>query len=215
MQDLVGFTLSGGAFVETFRLHDDYRYMRSAPAILPDMHSIIGVENFDQDTLLGTGTGGVGFSGPNLNKLGPVAGMKAIFATPTRLADGRTALIDGAATGRANGRNVDKKIALHSASFAGASASRTHLFVSTEDAIQTFDPASMKELSRMLWSGGGASQPAIGPTRLYLCRGRQHAVRVPALAQAAAAQPSDCRSRRRPRSARAAPIPSPTSRRSP
>ena len=184
MQDLVGFVLSGGAFVETFRLHDDYRYMRSAPAILPDMHSIIGVENFDQDTLLGTGAGGVEFSGPNLNKLAPVAGMKAIFVTPTRLADGRTALIDGTQLIVLNGRNVDKKIALHSASYASASASRTHLFVSTDDAIQTFDPATMKELSRMLWSEGGRSQPAIGPTGyVYALAGSTLYVFPPSLKQ--------------------------------
>lgn len=163
MQDLVGFTLSGGAFLESFRLHDNDRYMRSAPAILPDLHSIIGVENIDQDTLLGTGAGGLAFSGPNFNKLAPVAGMKAVFATPTRMANGRIALIDGTQLVVLNGPNVEKKIVLHSASYASASASRTHLFVSTADAIQTFDPASMQELSRMLWSGGGASQPAIGP----------------------------------------------------
>jgi hypothetical protein len=185
IQDLVGFVLSGGAFVETFRLHEDYRYMRSAPAILPDKHSIIGVEDFDQDTLLGTGTGGVGFSGPNLNKLGPVGGLPLIFATPTRLADGRTVLIGaGGQMIVLNGMAVDKKIALHSASFASASASRTHLFVSTEDAIQTFDPASMKELSRMLWSEGGRSQPAIGPTGyVYAVAGSTLYVFPPSLRQ--------------------------------
>lgn len=184
MQDLVGFTLSGGSFLESFRLHDDNRYMRSAPAILPDRHSIIGVENFDQDTLLGTGAGGVEFSGPNFNKLAPVAGMKAVFATPTRLADGRTALIDGTHLVVLNGRNVDKKIALHSASYASASASRTHLFVSTADAIQTFDPASMQELARMLWSGGGASQPAIGPQgHVYAVAGNALYVFPPSLKQ--------------------------------
>jgi hypothetical protein len=185
MQDLVGFVLSGGAFVETFRLHDDDRYMRSAPAILPDMHSIIGVENFDQDTLLGTGTGGVGFSGPNLNKLGPVGGLPLIFATPTRLADGRSVLIGaGGQMIVLTGMTVDKKIALHSKSFASASASRTHLFVSTEDAIQTFDPATMKELSRMMWSEGGRSQPAIGPTGyVYAVAGSTLYVFPPSLKQ--------------------------------
>ena len=184
-QDLIGFTLSGGAFLEAFRLHDEHRYMRSAPAILPDKHAIIGVEDFDQDTMLGTGTGGVGFSGPNLNKLGPVGGLPPIFATPTRLADGRTVVIGaGGQMVVLNGAAVDKKITLHSASFASASASRTHLFVSTNDAIQTFDPVSLTELSRMLWSEGGQSQPAISPLGyVYAVAGNALYVFPPSLKQ--------------------------------
>ena len=162
-QDLVGFTLSGGAFLEAFRVHDGNRFMRSAPAILPDRHAIIGTEDLDSDTYTGTGGGGVVFSGPNMNKLAPVTGLQAIWATPTRLADGRTALIQRTQMVVLDGRNVVKKLPLAGYSNASAAASRTHLFVSATDAIQTFDPASLTELSRMPWSDGGQSQPVISP----------------------------------------------------
>jgi hypothetical protein len=164
--DLVGFTLSAGSFLETFRVHEDDRFMRSAPAILPDRHAIIGTEDVERDPTFGprgTDGGGVVFSGPNMNKLAPVTGLKAIWATPTRLADGRTALIRGPQMVVLDGRNVVTKIPLAGYSNASATASRTHLFVSTTDAIQTFDPASLTELSRMPWSEGGRSQPVISP----------------------------------------------------
>jgi hypothetical protein len=62
-----------------------------------------------------------------------------------------------------DGRNVVKKVALAGNASASATASRTHLFVSTTDALQTFDPATLTELSSMPWSEGGRSQPVISP----------------------------------------------------
>ena len=66
--------------------------MRSAPTILPDAHTIIGVEAVNRDdegTEAPTGGGGAIFAGPNMNKLSPVKGIGAVYATPTRMADGR------------------------------------------------------------------------------------------------------------------------------
>ncbi|MBX7201171.1 MAG: hypothetical protein K1X51_17525 [Rhodospirillaceae bacterium] len=163
---VVGFTLSAGALIESFRIDDDNRFMRSAPAILPDKHGIIGTEDAEQTSTSGphgTNTGGVVFTGPNLNKLAPVAGLGAINATPTHLSDGRTALISTRQLAVIDGRIVVKRLPLLGYSFASAAASRTHIFVSTTDAIQTFDTATLTEVSRMLWSGGGTSQPAISP----------------------------------------------------
>jgi hypothetical protein len=163
---LVGFTLSGGSFLEAFRVQDDNRFMRSAPAILADHHAIIGTEDVVRDATSGPRgayTGGVLFSGPNMNKLAPVTGLKAIYATPTRLADGRAVLIERAQLVVLDGRNVVKKVPLAGNSSASATASRTHLFVSTTDALQTFDPATLTELSSMPWSEGGRSQPVISP----------------------------------------------------
>jgi hypothetical protein len=164
--NLVGFTLSGGSFLETFRFHDEDLFMRSAPAILPDQHAIIGTEGVVRSgnkAPRGTDSGGVVFSGPNMNKLAPVTGLQAIGATPTRLADGRVALVGRNELAVLDGRNVVKKIPLFPYSNTSAAASRTHLFVSTKDAIHTFDAASLEELSRMPWYEGGRSQPAISP----------------------------------------------------
>jgi len=194
---VIGFTLSAGALIESFRVDDDNRFMRSAPAILADKHGIIGTEDITQTSTSGpqgTYTGGVVFTGPNLNKLAPVTGLKAIWATPTRLADGRTALIRGNQLVVLDGRNVVKKLTLIADSFTSASASRTHLFVSTTDGIQTFDPATLTEVSRMLWVEGGRSQPAISPLGfVYAVAGDQLFVFPPAkklpLGGATVAQP--------------------------
>jgi hypothetical protein len=164
--DLVGFTLSGGSFLEAFRVHDEDIFMGSAPAILPDRHAIIGIQGLERrgvDGPHGIDSGGVVFAGPNMNKLAPVTGLQPIYATPTRLPDGRTALIGRNEMAVLDGRNVAKRIPLFPYTSASAAASRTHLFVSTKDAIHTFDPASLQELSRMPWSDGGRSQPVISP----------------------------------------------------
>jgi hypothetical protein len=164
---LAGFTLSGGSFLEAFRTQDDNRFLRAAPAILPDKHAIIGTEDVTRDATTGprgNGKGGAIFSGPNLNKLAPVTGLGAISATPTRLADGRVALIGQRQLVVLDGRNVVKKLPFDGFSFASAAASRTHLFVSTSDALYTFDPVSLTELAKMPWSAGGLSQPVISPT---------------------------------------------------
>ncbi|WP_162917165.1 hypothetical protein [Dongia deserti] len=143
--------------------------MRSAPAILPDRHTIIGTQDVKRDSTYGpqgTGRGGVVFSGPNMNKLAPVTGLQAISHTPTRLADGRTVLLQSMTKPEMvvlDGRNVVKNLSLFDRSYTSVSASRTHIFVWTASAFQTFDPATLSEVSRVLWTGGGVSQPAIGP----------------------------------------------------
>ncbi len=129
---LVGFTLSGGAFLETFRLQDDNRFMRSAPAILADHHAIIGTEDVKRDATFGPRgayAGGVLFSGPNMNKLAPVTGLKAIYATPTRLADGRAVLIE--LNWSCSTVAMSSKVALAEQRFASPPRPRraTHLFV--------------------------------------------------------------------------------------
>jgi hypothetical protein len=167
-QDLVGFVLSGGAFQEVFRTHDANRFMRSAPAILPDKHAIIGTEDLKRGDIgdpKGAGSGGAVFSGPNLNGLAPVTGLQAVFATPTRLADGRTVLVGrGGQMAVLSGRNVDQTLSLADSSWTSPAASHTHLFVSTRSAFQTFDASMLAEVAHVGWSGGGESPPAIGPT---------------------------------------------------
>jgi hypothetical protein len=82
------------------------------------------------------------------------------------------------------GTTLVKKVQLHGQTLIGASASRSHLFVSTDKALQTFDPVSLNEVSRMLWSGGGLSQPAISPTgHVYAVAGDSLYVFPPSLKQ--------------------------------
>jgi hypothetical protein len=53
-------------------------------------------------------------------------------------------------------------------SFTSAAASRTHVFVSTTDALITFDANAQNQVQRFDWVGGGTSPPAIGPDgRVY------------------------------------------------
>jgi hypothetical protein len=46
---------------------------------------------------------------------------------------------------------------------ARAAASRSHVFVSTTDALYTLDANAATSVSRFFWSGGGIWAPAIGP----------------------------------------------------
>jgi hypothetical protein len=168
-KDFVGFTfsLADYKFYEVFRVHDDNRFMRSVPSFIPDQHSIIGVEDTERDNdgaQSGNGKGGVVFSGPNQAKAAPVTGLPAIYASATRMWDGRTALVG--AKGELivlNGMQVTARVKLADGSIVPAAASSTHLFVSTATAFQTIDPASLTEVARVNWGGGGISPPVIGP----------------------------------------------------
>ena len=168
-KDFVGFTfsLADHKFYEVFRVHDENRFMRSAPSFIPDQHSIIGVEDTDRDNdgaQTGNEKGGVVFSGPNQAKAAPLTGLPAIYASATRMWDGRTALVG--ANGELillNGRQVTARVKLAGDSIVPAAASRTHVFVSTQFAFQTFDPASLTEVANVTWNSGGKSPPVIGP----------------------------------------------------
>ena len=47
-KDLVGFTFSSQQLVETFRVHINNGFMRTPPMILPNGHSLIGVQGSTQ-----------------------------------------------------------------------------------------------------------------------------------------------------------------------
>ena len=166
-KDLVGYTFSNQQLIETFRVHDDNGFLRTPPMILPDGHSLIGVEALRRDNMgaeLPAGKGRIAFAGPNGNKIAPVALNSTTQAAPTRMADGRVAVVDG----------YGKVIILKDGkpfngmdgagrSIASAAASRTHLFVSGEDGFVTYDTNSLAEVARFSWVGGGLNPPAIGP----------------------------------------------------
>jgi len=167
IQDLVGYTFSGGAFVETFRLHTKDYLLRSAPMTVPSGHTLIGVEKLARDVdgvESPSGRGGVIFAGPDMNKVSPVTGLQMIYATPTRMADGRVILIG--ARGEMTvlqGNQIASQTTLPGGSVVPAAASRTHVFVSSADAFTTFDANTLQQVAKVDWVGGGVSPPAIGP----------------------------------------------------
>jgi hypothetical protein len=166
-KDLVGYTFSSQRLTEAFRVHDDNGFMRTPPMILPDGHSLIGVQGLKRDNIgaeIPVGSGRIAFAGPNGNKIAPVALVTTTQAAPTRMADGRVAVVDGAGNvvilkdGKPfNGMNGAGR------SIASAAASQTHLFVSGESGFVTFDANSLAEVQRFDWVGGGLNPPAIGP----------------------------------------------------
>ena len=166
-KDLVGFTFSSQQLVETFRVHINDGFMRTPPMILPDGHSLIGVQGSTEGDLgaeVPASGGRIVFAGPNGTKIAPVALVSATQAAPTRMADGRVAVVDGA------GRVVILKDGkpfngMDGAgwSIASAAASQTHLFVSGADGFVTYDTNSLAQVARFDWVGGGLNPPVIGP----------------------------------------------------
>jgi hypothetical protein len=185
--ELVGFTFSGGAFVEAFRVHDPKHFMRSAPTILPDKHTVIGLQNATVDTVGNESTANIGgalFAGPNQNKVAPISNFLPVYAAPTRLTDGRFVLIESRGNVAVmNGRTVAAQAPLDGGLVGTSAASRTHLFVSTETAFLTLDPGTLAEVGRMNWDAGkGASRPVIGPQgHVYVTTGNTLYVFPPAV----------------------------------
>jgi len=151
--DLVGLTFSGHVFREEFRVANDadHRTMLSPPMTLPDGHTLISTEQ------------GLRFAGPNKSPAGTIHKMLT-QATPTRLPDGRVILSMRDGLTIIDGVTVAGTIPLEGESMVPAVASRTHLFVSTENAFLTFDVHSLNKVAEINWAGGGTVAPAIGPT---------------------------------------------------
>ena len=166
-KDLVGYTFSNQRLTETFRVHDNNGFMRTPPMILPDGHTLIGVQGLERNNIGAekpVSAGRIIFAGPNGNKIAPVALVTTTQAAPTRMANGRVAVVDGSGNvvilkdGKPfNGMNGAGR------SIASAAASRTHLFVSGENGFVTYDASSLAEVARFDWVGGGLNSPAIGP----------------------------------------------------
>ena len=166
-KDLVGYTFSGQRLTEVFRVHENDGYMRTPPVILPDGHSVIGIQGSKRNNIGAEEpvTGGrIVFAGPNGNKIAPVSLVNAVQAAPTRMADGRVALVDGFGNvvilkdGKPfNGMPGAGR------SIASAAASRTHVFVSGENGFITYNANTLAEVQRFDWVGGGLNPPAIGP----------------------------------------------------
>ncbi len=182
-------------------LHDDNRFMRSAPAILarPACDHRHGGRRAGPGILGPTAaSGGAAFSGPNMNKLAPVTGLQGDLRhadAPGRRAD---SIDREGADGRARRPQRRQEDTLDRRSRpASAAASRTHLFVSTSDAIQTFDPVSLTgsvahavERRRPVAAGRSVRWVTSMPSPATPCTCSRRA-------EAAAAQPRDAADRRR------------------
>ena len=166
-KDLVGFTFSGQRFTEIFRVHENDFFMRTPPMILPDGHTLIGQQSLARDNIgaeMLANDGRIIFTKPNGNPIAPVKLVNAVWAAPTRMADGRVALVDrfGNVLILKDGRLFDSMTGA-GISVASAAASRTHIFVSGYDGFVTYDTNSLAEVARIDWVGGGLNPPAIGP----------------------------------------------------
>lgn len=154
-QDLVGFSFSGSAIEERFRVHDEKRYLSSPPLAWPDGHAMINTGG--HETSPQVMYAGLGFS--TIRAVAPYS-----QATPSALGNSRHALVHrfGGLTVM-SGVTILKQVALPGHSIAAAAVSQNQIFVSTASALHTFDKASLKELGTFSWSNGGLSQPVIGP----------------------------------------------------
>jgi hypothetical protein len=165
-KDLVGYTFSGQRITETFRVHENNFFMRTPPMIL-NGHTLMGQEAIsrgDNGAEKASGRGRIIFAGPNMTPVAPAALTTTVHSAPTRMADGRVALVDAYGnvvilkdnqpTGNMTGAGR---------SIASAAASLSHIFVSGENGFVTFDANTLAEVSRFDWVGGGLNPPVIGP----------------------------------------------------
>jgi hypothetical protein len=152
-QSFVGFQFSSGTFYEVFRERDDraFRTMISTPMVLPNGQTVIGT------------TSGMRYLGPNKDPTWPTFTDVHSYGAATWMPDGRVAVVTGANDlAILWGTAVQQRIPLGSAAIASAAASRNQLFVSTADALFTFDTHTLQQVGRFDWVGGGISPPAIG-----------------------------------------------------
>jgi hypothetical protein len=152
-QNLVGMTFSGNGFNEFFRVRVKDGVLTTPPTILPNGHTIIGTSK------------GLQFAGPGGNPPpGLDLGYKYISrAAPTRLADGRVAIVLQEAGLLVVQGTQTQHVQVLVESIASAAASRTHLFVSTASGFYTYDANTLKQVAKINWVGGGLNPPAIGP----------------------------------------------------
>jgi hypothetical protein len=159
-RQMIGFTFCAGdscapalpGFTEVFRTPHEPRELWSVPMIMPDMHTVVGTDD------------GVVFSGPSTVPMPPVAGLGTIYATPTLAADGSVVVVNEAGNVSVlRDGAVLFQVPLSGNTIARAAASRSHVFVSTTEALYTLDANAAASVRRFPWSGGGIWSPVIGP----------------------------------------------------
>ncbi|HSA84634.1 MAG TPA: PQQ-binding-like beta-propeller repeat protein [Nitrospira sp.] len=155
---IVDFTVTGSQprLTQVFRDGDPQRQLFSPPMVLPDGHTL--------DTTAGEQ---IIFSGPNANKLAPLASPGIVYGPATLTVNGFAVVVGTNGLSLLKDGQIVSQASLPP-TYTSAAASRTHVFVSTTDAFVTFDADAQLELQRFDWVGGGKSPPAIGPDgRVY------------------------------------------------
>ncbi len=161
-KDLIGYSFTNQRFNEVFRRHQEDFFMRTPPMILPSGRAAIGLQQVGDPHRADAGR--LVLVTPNGSRTGQVDGVQALHAAPTRLSDGRIVVVG--ARGRISvikGTQIAATLNAPGRSIASAAASRNHLFVSAEGGFVTYDAATLAEVARVDWLGGGLNPPAIGP----------------------------------------------------
>jgi hypothetical protein len=164
VKDHVVYTFNGQAFVEALRTAEKDYFLRTPPMSLPNGRTLIALQSIERNRL--------GAETPSLDSRIKSIGVPSfqtgsldiVYAAPTLLPNGAVLVVGtrGQITALRDAQVV-KQFQAPGGSIVSAAASRTHVFVSTQDAFLTYDPTSMAELARIDWVGGGVNQPAIGP----------------------------------------------------
>lgn len=166
MKDVVVYAFDGSNFNEGARDHVNGALLRSAPVALPDRHSVVGTEQLKKTdgAEIPNRKGGAVFAGPSDRRIPSLTDGQAVYATPTRLADGRILLVGlyGTLT-LTDGGPATETLTLPGISIASAAASRDHAYVSMSDEFVSYELPAFNEVSRIAWTDGGMSQPVIGP----------------------------------------------------
>jgi hypothetical protein len=164
VKDYVAYTFNGQAFVEMFRNAEKDHFMRTPPITLPDGYTLIALQSIERNRdgiETPSGDSHIKFIGvPSFR----TASLDIVYAAPTRLPNGTVVVVGtGGQITVLLGAEVISQFQAPGGSVVSAAASRTHVFVSTQDAFLTYQASTMSELARIDWVGGGVHQPAIGP----------------------------------------------------
>ncbi len=137
-------------FEEIYRFRDPGQPDRhsSAPMALPNVIAVVGTADgyvkFERDSIV-------------------LSGYYPISATPTRMADGRIAIVSGNWISVLSGGAVAHETQLSGRSIASVAASCNHVFAASENELVTFDAKTMTRVATLPWTDGGAYPPIIGP----------------------------------------------------
>ena len=153
-QDKVAYSFSPqSGFSEVSRTQHLRRKLTTPPVVQPN-----------GNTVLGTADGLLTFAGPDFALLPSMTGLGILTAAPTRLGDGRLALVERSGAFRIlSGNTIQWQADLAGESVASAAASCTHLFVASEHELATFDVRNMAKVGTWRWARGGLAAPVIGP----------------------------------------------------
>ena len=153
-QDKVAYSFSPQAgFSEVFRSKHLRRWLTTPPVV-----------QGNGNTIVGTLDGFLTYTGPDFVQLPVMAGMGTLTAAPTRLPDGRIAVLSREGIlSILSGNSVVWRSQLPGQSVVSPAASCTHLFVTTTEEFITYDVTTMARVARGQWVNGGLVPPVIGP----------------------------------------------------